>query len=117
MMDEILQERHLDVYYLERMTPQERQEIWEQEHLNELQGNPAPRAHGLPLDDIERYAKFLQDKLRWDEHDQAMRVYDMQNDDYMQECIRNQELLMQKEKWEDIAFRLQQQLQENFFFI
>ncbi|CAF3550135.1 unnamed protein product, partial [Rotaria sp. Silwood2] len=55
LMDEILGERELEEYYLERMTPQDRQEVWEQEHLNELQGNPAPRAHGLPLDDTERY--------------------------------------------------------------
>ena len=110
-MDEILEERQLEEYYLERMTPQERQEIWEQQHLNELQGNPAPRRRGLPLDNTERYAKFLQDQLWSDQNDQAMRVYDMQNDDYKQECIRNQELLIQKEEWEDIAFRLQQQLQ------
>ncbi|CAF4706760.1 unnamed protein product, partial [Rotaria magnacalcarata] len=31
------------------MTPQKRQEVWEHEHLNVLQGNPAPRGHGLPL--------------------------------------------------------------------
>ena len=82
--------------------------LWEQEHLNELQGNPAPRQYGLPLDDLERYANFLQHQQRRDEHDQAMRVYDMQNSDYQQECKRNEELLMQKEEWEDIAFRLQQ---------
>jgi len=108
MMDETLDERQLDAYYLERMTPQERQEIWEQEHLNELQGNPAPRQHGLPLDDLERYANFLVHQQRQDEHDQAMLVYDMQNSDYQPECIRNDKLLMQKEEWEDIAFRLQQ---------
>ncbi|CAF4766795.1 unnamed protein product, partial [Rotaria sp. Silwood2] len=56
LMDEILEERQLQEYYFERMTPQDRQEVWEQEHLNELQGNPAPRAHGLPLDSTERYA-------------------------------------------------------------
>ena len=110
-MDEILEERQLNLYYLERMTPQERQERWEQEHLNELQGNPAPPEHGLPLDNTERYANFLQDQLYWETHDQTMRVYDMQKDDYRQECRRNEELLIQKEEWEDITFRLQQQLQ------
>ncbi len=79
------------------MTPEERQQIWEQEQLNELQGNPVPRAHGLPLDDLERYAEFLQGQQWQDTHDQAMQVYDMQNNDYTQECIRNEELLMQKE--------------------
>jgi hypothetical protein len=107
-MDEILQERQLEAYYLERMTPEEKQEIWDQEPLNELQGNPAPRAHGLPLDNLERYAKFLHEQQWWDEHHQAMQVYEMQNNDYMEECRRNDELLMQKEEWEDIAFRLQQ---------
>jgi hypothetical protein len=108
LMDEILEERQLETYDLERMTPQERQEIWEQEHLNELQGNPARRAYELPLDNIERYAKFLQDQRWWDEHEQAMRVYDMQNNAYTEECRRNDELLMQKQEWEDVAFRLQQ---------
>ncbi|CAF1520140.1 unnamed protein product [Rotaria sordida] len=108
LMDEILGERELEEYYLERMTPQDRQEVWEQEHLNELQGNPAPRAHRLPLDDTERYAKFLQNQLWWDQHDQTMQVYDMQNNDYAPQCRRNQELLRQKEEWEDLAFRHQQ---------
>jgi hypothetical protein len=108
MMDETLEERQLETYYLERMTPQERQEIWEQEQLNELQGNPAPRAHGIPPDNLERYAKFLQHQLWRDQNEQTMQVYDMQNNDYTQECIRNEELLMRKEEWEDIAFRLQQ---------
>lgn len=40
--DEILTERELEEYYSNRMTPQERQEIWEQEQLNELYENPTP---------------------------------------------------------------------------
>ncbi|CAF3966634.1 unnamed protein product [Rotaria magnacalcarata] len=107
-MDEILGERELEEYYLQRMTPQERQEVWEQEHLNELQGNPARRAPGLPPDDTERHAIFIQDQLYWDQHDQAMRVYDMQNADYAEQCRRNEELLRQKEEWDDAAFRHQQ---------
>ena len=76
--------------------------------MNELQENPTTRAHGLPLDNIKRYANILQVQLWCNQHDQAMGVYEMQNDDHTQECIRNQELLLQKEEWEDIAFRLQQ---------
>ena len=111
MTDEILEERQLEDYDLERMNPQERQEIWEQEQLNELEGNPAPQAHGLPLDNVQKYANFLQKQLRLDQHQQTMLVYDMQNNDYAEGCRRNDELLMQKEQWEDIAFRQQQQLQ------
>jgi hypothetical protein len=41
MTEEIFQERQLEDYVLEQMTPQERQEIWEQQQLNELlYGNP-----------------------------------------------------------------------------
>ncbi|CAF5019475.1 unnamed protein product, partial [Rotaria sp. Silwood1] len=54
LMDDILGERELEEYSLERMTPQDRREVWEQEHLNQLQGNPTSRAHRLPLDDTER---------------------------------------------------------------
>ena len=108
LMDEILGERELEEYNLERMTLQERQAVWEQEHLNEMQGNPAPRAHGLPLDDAERYAIFIQDQLFWDQHDQTMRVYDMQNDDYAEQCRRNQALLSQQGEWDDAEFRHQQ---------
>lgn len=53
MADEILHERELEEYSLERMTPQARQEIWEQQHMNELNGNPAPQAHGFPLDNLQ----------------------------------------------------------------
>ena len=110
--DEILTERELEEYYFNRMTPQERHQIWEQEHLNQLQGNPEPRVYGLPLDSTQQYANFLQEQQRADEHDQAMRVYDMQNTDYAEEYRKNGELLMQKEQWEEIAFR-HQQLQQD----
>ncbi|CAF3990712.1 unnamed protein product [Rotaria sp. Silwood1] len=108
LMDDILGERELEEYSLERMTPQDRREVWEQEHLNQLQGNPTSRAHRLPLDDTERYAKFLHDQLWQDQHDQTMRVYDMENNDYAKQCRRNQELLRQKEEWDDLASRHQQ---------
>ena len=107
MADQILQERELEEYYLERMTPQARQEIWEQQLMNELDGNPVPQAAGLPLDNVQQYANFLQEQLRQDEHEQTMRVYDMQNEDYAEECRKNRELFMQKEQWEGIAFRHQ----------
>ncbi|CAM4778576.1 unnamed protein product [Rotaria magnacalcarata] len=110
-MDDTLTERELEEYNLERMAPQDRREVWEQEHLNELQGNPAPRPHGLPLDDTERYAKFLQDQLRRDQHDQTMRVYDMETNDnveHAEQYRRSQELLRQNEEWEDLAFRHRQ---------
>jgi hypothetical protein len=53
MTDEIFQERQLEDYIFEQMTPQERQEIWEQQQLNELHENPAPQPYGLPLDDLQ----------------------------------------------------------------
>ena len=108
LTDEILEERQVDVYYLERMTPEERQKIWEQEHLHKLQANPAPRRHGSQLDDLDRYAQSVEKQLWCDELDQVMSVYDMKNSDYAQQCRRNGELLMQKEEWEDITFRLHQ---------
>ena len=107
-MDEILGERELEEYYLQGMTPQERQEIREQDQLNELRRNPARQPHGLPLDNFERYAKLLQDQQRQDEHHQIMRIYDLQNSDYHKQCRRHDELLMQNEEWEDMAYHLQQ---------
>ena len=32
----------------------------------------------------------------------------MQHNDYAEECKKNEELLMQNEQWEDVAFYLQQ---------
>ncbi len=108
MTDEIFQERQLKDYVLEQMTPQERQEIWEQQQLNELHGNPAPQPYGLPLDDLQQYILFLSNQLWHDQRDQTMRIYEMHNNDYIEEYKRNDELLTQKEEWEDIAYRLQQ---------
>ena len=76
-------------HQLERMTPQERQDIWEQDHLEELQGNPRRRPYGLPRDNIERYAEFLHDQQYWDVHHQTMQIYNMQNNDYAEQCRRN----------------------------
>ncbi len=101
--DEIFQQRQLDQYHLERMTPQERQEIWEQEYLNELQ-------HGIPMDEFERYATDKDEQLWKDELEQTMNIDQMQQWDELQRHNRNQEQLIQKEQWEEIAF-LHQQLQ------
>lgn len=54
------------------MTAQEKQEIREQEQLDEFQGKPVRRPDGLPPDNLERYALFLKDQLYWDIHDQSM---------------------------------------------
>jgi hypothetical protein len=107
-MEEILSKRQLDQYNFQMMSPEEQQEIWDQEQLNELQGNLTPRGYGLPLDNLEQYAQFLQDQLQQDIRDQTRQIYDMQNNEYTEQCRRNGELLMQKEEWEDMAFRLQQ---------
>jgi hypothetical protein len=96
-MDEIFGEKELEEYHLQMMIPEEKQEIWEQEHLNELQGNPAPRSRGLPSDNLEGHAIFLRDQLYWDEYDQTIRIHDMENSDYTEEFRKNEELLKQKE--------------------
>ncbi len=107
-MEEVLSEKQLDQCNFETMTPQKQQEIWGKEQLNELQGNSAPRAYGLPPDNLERYAQFLHDQLQRDMHDQTMRIYEMQNNDCREQSRRDEELLIQKEEWKDLAFRLQQ---------
>ena len=108
MTDEIFEERQLEDYDFERMNPQERKEIWEQQQLNELEGNPTPQAHELPSDNSQQYASFVQEQLRSDQHEQTKQIDDMQDNDDAEEHTRNEELLMQKEQWEDIAFRHQQ---------
>jgi hypothetical protein len=79
-----------------------------------LQGIPPPRYYGAPLDDLQRYAIHQEQQLMNDEHQQTMRVYDMQHWDRLTQYERNdedliqQEQLAQWEQWEDVAFRLQQ---------
>ncbi len=73
-IDGIFQERELDQYQIERMTPQERQAICEQEQLNELEGNLASRPYGIPIDDFERYATFKAEQLHNDELEQTMNI-------------------------------------------
>jgi hypothetical protein len=111
LIDEILGERDLDRYQLERMTPQERQEIWEQEHLNELQGNPAPRPYGMPMDNLERYATYHEEQLRKDELEQTKNIDEMQKWDRLEQQYQNEQQLIQKQQWEEIEF-LHQQLQQ-----
>jgi hypothetical protein len=102
-IDEIFQERQLENYHLERMTPQERQEIWDQEYLNELQ-------HGIPMNDLERYATYQDEQLYKDELEQTMNIDQMQQWDKLKQHYRNEEQLIQKEQLEEIVF-LYQQLQ------
>ena len=85
MTDEIFQERQLEDYNLERMTPQERQEIWEQQQLNEQHANSLSRANELSLDNLQQYATYVEDQLRSDEYDQTMQINDMQDNDQSEE--------------------------------
>jgi hypothetical protein len=94
------------------MTPQERQAIWEQEQLNELEGNPASRPYGIPIYDFERYATFKAEQLHNDELEQTMNIDEMEKWDRLEQHYRNEEQLIQKKQWEEIAFLYQQQLQQ-----
>jgi hypothetical protein len=107
-MEEALAERQLDLYNFECLPTQERREIREQQYLDEIQGYIAPRAPGLPPDDLERYAQFLELQDQLNVQEQTLQFENMYKDETEEENIRNQELLMDKEEWDDIAFRLQQ---------
>jgi hypothetical protein len=52
-IDEILKERELNAYYLERMAPEERQKRWLHEHLNEMERISALEQQELMKDEIE----------------------------------------------------------------
>ncbi len=95
-IDEIFQERQLEHYHLERMTAQERQEILEREYLNE-------RQHGMPMDDLERYATYQDEQLCKDELEQTMNIDQMQQWDKHEQHYRNEEQLIQKEQREEIV--------------
>ena len=107
-MDEMYNKPLLDVYHYETMNPQARQEAWDQEHLQEMQGLSVPRYFAAQPNSLERYAMALELQLQRDQHEQVMSIYEMQNGDYFQRCQRNHEQLMDKREWEDIAFRLKQ---------
>ncbi len=64
------------------MNPQERQQTWEQQHLNDLQGIPPPQYYAAPLEELQRYA-ILQE--------QTMQIYEMESWDRMQQYERNNE--------------------------
>ncbi len=110
-MDDDYNESLLDAYDYEKMNPQERQEAWEQQHLNELQGIFSRPYYGVPLDNLQRFAIQQEEQLWLDEHEQTMRIYDMESWDRIQQYQRNTEELIQKEQWEEIAFLLVHQLQ------
>ena len=111
LIDEILQEREFEQYDLERLPPQQRQEILEQEYLNELQGYPTQQPHIMPISDLERYAKFQEEQLSNDEFEQTINIDQMEKWDKHVQHYCNEEQLIQKEQWEEIAF-LHQQLQQ-----
>ena len=110
-MDEILQERLLEQYQLEQMTPQERQVISEQNHLNELQEGPPPRLTAMPMQDLEQYMMNQQDQIWTDEFEQTINIDELETSDRLMHHYRNEEQLIQKEQWEEIPF-LYQQLHE-----
>jgi hypothetical protein len=93
------------------MTPQERQAIWEQEQLNELERNPESRPYGIPIDDFERYERFKAEQLHNDELQQTMNIDEMVKWDRLEQHYQNEEQLIQKKQWEEIEF-LYQQLQQ-----
>ena len=107
-MDEMFNEILLEDYYYETMNPQERQQVWEQDHLAEFQNIPLPRPLGAPVDPLVQYVQQQDEQLWYDELDQALRVYDMQNEQYSHECYKNAVLLQDKEEWEQLAFQVQQ---------
>jgi len=93
------------------MNPQERQQTWEQQHLNDLQGIPSPRYYAAPVDELQRYATLQEQQLWTDQHEQTMQIYEMESWDRIQHYERNNEDLTQLEhleQEEDVAFRVQQ---------
>ncbi len=78
-MDDEYNEQLLEAYDFEMMNSQERKEIWEQQHLNELQGISAPRTFGAPLDELERFATFQEEQLMYDQIEQPMQIYEMES--------------------------------------
>ena len=108
-MDSMYNEQLIEVYNYETMNLQVRQERWDQEHLEEMQGLSEPRHLVAQPNSLESYALARESQLQHDENEQDMRIYEMLKEDYSQEDQRDNEQLMDKEEWEDIAFRLAQQ--------
>lgn len=108
-MDGMYNEQLIEVYNYETMNPQARQETWDQEHLQEMQGRSEPQHLATETNSLESYALARESQLQHDENEQDMRIYEMLKEEYSQQDQRNNEQLMDKEEWEDIAFRLAQQ--------
>ena len=100
--DDDYSEPLLDTYNYENLSTRERREAWEQEHLLEMEGlSGSESVQTLVLEQEEQ--QFL-DEIRQDTAIRDM-LWDEQQDRYH----RNQEHLADKEEWDDLAFRLQQQ--------
>ena len=98
------------VYYdreQEREEPQEKYEMWEQ-HLNELQDNNAALPPELRLYNLGQYALFIQDQTSLHDYEQELGIDDMCNINYANEYEKSEEILLQNQQWEDIAFVFQQ---------
>ena len=108
-IDDMFNELLLEAYNYETMDPEARQKAWEQDHLKEMQGLSEPQHFAAQPNGLERYALEQDSILQRDQHEQVLKIYDMQNENHFQRCQRNDEQLTDKEEWEDIAFRLQQQ--------
>jgi hypothetical protein len=89
------------------MMPEERKVFWEQEHLTEFQGIPLYHLYGHPMDDVQRTTTQQQQELSHDQHQQAMRIYDIQASGYQEE-YRNRDLLDDKQQRESEALKQQQ---------
>jgi hypothetical protein len=119
LFEEVVQERLLEEYHYERMTPEARKEIWEQAHINELEGIPLPRFNTGDLHPLVKYAEQQEKQLRYDKLEQALRINDMlywdriepDEEKRIQEHKRNIQLLIEKQQWEHNELLHQQQLQ------
>ena len=93
------------------MSTQERKAISEQQHLNQLEGNPNPGLHGRPLDDLERYAIYQEQQLTDADLEQMNNIDAMEQSNRLEQHYRNEEQLIHKEQWEEIEY-IYQQLQQ-----
>lgn len=79
----------LDQYDLEHMPAHERQAIWEQEILNELEANPTSRPSGRPVHEFEQHAKFKQEELQADEIEQTVNINEIEKLEKLEQHYRN----------------------------
>ena len=106
-IDETLQERQLEQYQLERMTTPERQAIWEENHINQLQEDLPPRASAIPINDWEQYSTYRTEQLWEDELEQIINIDETEKSHRFEQYRQNEEL-RQKNQWEDLQFVCQQ---------